>query len=215
MEARKNLRNCFIGFLGFYRYAIIRNVYQKWPRIYNFASNFSAKMPYKATLSLGSNIEPRLTYLQVAVQQIKDKCGDVLATSDVFETQPWGFESLTPFLNCVLLVSTELQPHELLENLRIIEKRNGRKRSGTSYAARTLDIDVLFIDSLVLTTADLTVPHPRLHLRKFVLQPLCQVQPHFEHPVLQKTVYKLYNDSNDGSEVNFFASASSLSAGIG
>jgi 2-amino-4-hydroxy-6-hydroxymethyldihydropteridine diphosphokinase len=172
-------------------------------------------MPYKATLSLGSNIEPRLEYLQIAVKQIKAKCGDVQAISDVFETEPWGFESSTPFLNCVLLLNTEMQPLELLEVVRLIEKSSGRQRNGSSYASRTLDVDVLFIDSLVFATADLTVPHPRLHLRKFVLQPLCQIQPLFEHPVLQKSVNKLFEDCKDNSDVNYFASASTLSIGIG
>lgn len=172
-------------------------------------------MPYKATLSLGSNIEPRLEYLQSAVQQIRSKCGAVMAVSDVFETEPWGFESSTPFLNCVLVISTHLQPTELLDVLRHIEQCNGRQRNGSIYASRTLDVDVLFIDSLVLATEHLTVPHPKLHLRRFVLHPLCQVQPYFKHPVLQTSVNKLLEDCQDSSSVKIFASASALSVRIG
>jgi deoxyguanosine kinase len=172
-------------------------------------------MPHTATLSLGSNIEPRQTYLKDGFDHIGSTCGEVLAVSDIFETEPWGFNCPDAFLNCVVLLNTSLQPIELLENLMRIEEAHGRHRDSAGYASRTLDIDILFYDSLILYTKELVLPHPRIHLRKFVLKPLQQLMPNHIHPVFHKPVFMLLDECLDGTDVKFFGSSHLLSGGIG
>ena len=125
---------------------------------------------------------------------IEHHCGKIIKTSSVYETEPWGFEADTPFLNQALLVDTPLLPEALLNCCLRVETALGRKRpttSGSTYTSRNIDIDVLFYEEEVCSTQTLTLPHPHLHLRKFALEPLAEVAPKWIHPLFGVTALAL------------------------
>lgn len=154
-----------------------------------------------AYLSLGSNVGHRALHLQRAILRIGARAGTVSALSRVYETPAWGFES-DPFLNLCLAVETALPPEELMETLLNIETQLGRVRQGgAGYAARTLDIDLLYYGREVVATERLQVPHPLLQKRKFVLKPLADIAPQFYHPVLNKDTRNLLQECLDESQL--------------
>lgn len=130
----------------------------------------------------------------MAEEAIGQQVGTVLARSRDHWTTPWGFASDRLFLNRALLVSTDLPGAELMERCLAIEKALGRVREPNgAIASRFIDIDVLLIGTTVSDTPELILPHPRLHLRRFALAPLCDVLPAWEHPLLQRTALQLLN----------------------
>lgn len=146
-----------------------------------------------AYLSLGSNLGDRLRLIQEAVAALTDEAGPVTALSSLYETEPWGFSSPHRFLNVALALETTLSPETLLAVTQRIERDLGRTHKSVDgrYADRTIDIDLLFVGDAVLDTPALTLPHPRLHLRRFVLEPLCEIAPALLHPLLRKSVSQL------------------------
>lgn len=146
-----------------------------------------------AYLSLGSNLGDRLRLIQEAVAALTVEAGPVTALSSLYETEPWGFSSPHRFLNVALALETTLSPETLLAVTQHIERDLGRTHKSVDgrYADRTIDIDLLFVGDAVLDTPALTLPHPRLHLRRFVLEPLCEIAPALLHPLLQKSVSQL------------------------
>jgi 2-amino-4-hydroxy-6-hydroxymethyldihydropteridine diphosphokinase len=151
-------------------------------------------------LLLGSNLGNRLAYLQQAARQINERAGHIVTQSDVYETQSWGNTTVPDYLNQVLLIQTSLLPHDLLQELLKIELELGRERH-EKWGARTMDIDILFYNSDTINDADLTVPHPELHNRRFTLEPLAEIAPDFIHPVLNKTINSLKIELNDDLQV--------------
>lgn len=147
-------------------------------------------------LSLGSNIGDRLGYLQQATSLLKATPGiSVVATSSFYETEPWQMDSENWFVNAVVQVSTTLTPEKLLSECQRIETQLGRKRDGSSdYIDRTLDIDILFYDDLIMHNEFLTIPHKHFHKRAFLLVPMLEIAQDFIHPLFKKTVAELYDE---------------------
>jgi 2-amino-4-hydroxy-6-hydroxymethyldihydropteridine diphosphokinase len=154
----------------------------------------------KAYLLTGGNEGDRYLYMQQARANIELICGRVLQVSSIYETAPWGKTDQADFLNQVLIVDTILSPQSLLAAIFSIEEKGGRKRT-VKNAPRTIDIDILFYDNLVLEEPGLSIPHPRIADRRFVLEPLNEISPAFLHPVLGKTIQRLLLECKDDLRV--------------
>ena len=130
-------------------------------------------------LSLGSNLGDREQMLNRAIALIGERVGEVQRVSSFIETEPWGFKSKHPFLNAACLVFTALSPEQCLEATQQIERELGRKRKSRNgvYHDRPIDIDLLMYDDLELSTPRLTLPHPRMKEREFVMIPLREILP--------------------------------------
>ena len=153
-------------------------------------------------LSLGSNLGDRLLYLQLAVGIIAYRVGVIKTISKVVETPSWGFDGAA-FYNCCIGLETSLSPDEVLHQLLEIEELLDRKRSNQEgYQSRTIDLDILFYNDLVLESKSLNLPHPRIEERNFVLAPLAEIAPNQIHPKSNKTVLELFNSSKDHSTIS-------------
>lgn len=152
---------------------------------------------YNAVILLGGNIGDVRENFKTAKSKLS-RLGIINEQSSLYRTEAWGMEEVDPFLNQVLLLKTDLEAEELLKEILRIERLMGRERKdGDSYISRNIDIDILFIDSLIFEFSNLEVPHPRLHLRKFTLAPLVELIPDFEHPILTKSILELYKEVKD------------------
>ena len=130
-------------------------------------------------LSLGTNLGDRQGNLSRALEFIGREVGTVVSASDTIETEPWGFESSNRFLNMAVKVETTLQPLEVLHTTQEIERKLGRTQKSVNreYHDRLIDIDILLYDDLVMNTPELTIPHPLMYQREFVMKPLSQIAP--------------------------------------
>lgn len=158
-------------------------------------------------LSLGSNIGNRAEYLRFAIRQLSLDL-TLVSVSSIYETEPWGYDDSTPYLNMAAWFKTDLSAQKLRNLTAEIEKMAGREARSASatgdYQARTLDIDILFYDQMTIQENGLEIPHPRLHLRNFVLQPLSEINVDLVHPVFNKTIRDLLKSSPDSSEIKQF-----------
>lgn len=154
----------------------------------------------KIYLGLGSNLGDKEVYLLKAIEQIEKQIGPVVARSVFFVSEPWGFESGNSFLNACVVAETTIDPTGCLRLMKGIERKLGRpeKVSG-EYKDRVIDLDILFYDDLILVEAELVIPHPLLHQRKFVLEPLAEIAPELMHPVIKKMVCELLTALNGQS----------------
>ena len=152
-------------------------------------------------LSLGSNLDDRLANLKQAISSLPPQM-TVKAKSNVYETPPWGYEDQPMFLNQVLMAETYLEPEPLLKHLKRLEVALGRKATFRN-GPRSIDMDILFYDDLVLDTPSLILPHPRLHERGFVLLPLMDIAPDLVHPVMKKSVREMIALCNVGGISRF------------
>lgn len=135
-----------------------------------------------ASIGMGANLGDRAATLREAVSRLA-RLGCITAVSSLYETDPVGYREQPPFLNAVVALETALAPTDLFHALIEIERDLGRRRTFRN-APRTLDLDVLLVGELIFETKDLTLPHPRMHERAFVLVPLAEIAPHAIHPVL-------------------------------
>lgn len=154
---------------------------------------------HRVVLSTGSNMGNRSTLLRQAIKKISEQVGVVVAQSSVIETAPWGFDAQRQFLNQVLVVDTPLDAKVVLWQILKIEQELGRQRDFDPlqppkehvYHSRPIDIDIIFFDDDIVDSSLLQIPHPRMHLRRFVLEPLCELMPNKVHPVLHLTIKEL------------------------
>lgn len=160
-----------------------------------------------AYLGLGSNLGDRVGFVQQATSLLSgDENIKLVSTSSFYETEPWHFDTNNWFVNAVIVISTSYHPEELLKVCQRVEAQLGRKRADESgYNDRTIDIDILFYDDKIIDEhengIDLTIPHPHVHERAFVLVPLLEVAPAYVHPVLNKTISDIYDDIDDPEAV--------------
>lgn len=140
-------------------------------------------------LSLGSNVGDRAANLNAAIDRIAS-LGKVIAVSSFYETEPVEFTAQPWFLNCAVALDTEKMPRQLLAAIFDIEKTMGRRRVQKK-GPRTLDIDILLFGNSTIKTKGLTIPHPAMHERRFVLAPLAEIAPEARHPVFKRTVSEL------------------------
>ena len=154
----------------------------------------------KAFLLLGSNVGNRIENLSLARTLIHENIAPLFVTSSLYETAPWGNEDQAPFINQVIVVETKLHPPTLLKRLKGIEQKMGRKQAG-KWEPRIIDIDILLIDDQHFRSELLTVPHPRMHERRFTLVPIAEIDSQAHHPVLKMSVGELLNICDDKLDV--------------
>lgn len=156
-------------------------------------------MSTQAAIGIGSNLGDRRACMQSAVAMLDGTSGvAVVACSDLIETAPVGGPEQGPFLNGALLVDCELDCDALLERLHAIERAHGRTRpDAVRWGPRTLDLDLLLFGSLVRAEPPPVLPHPRMHERSFVLEPLASIAPGMQHPVLGRSIEELHEAIRD------------------
>lgn len=137
----------------------------------------------------GSNMGDKGSIFDQACLYINNRCGQVLQVSSPYESEPWGFETEEWFLNRMIVIKTRMNPEDLLRQLLEIERELGRERhpENEGYVSRTADLDIIYYGDRIILTELLTIPHPRLHRRRFALLPMCEVAPDMVHPVLGLT----------------------------
>jgi 2-amino-4-hydroxy-6-hydroxymethyldihydropteridine diphosphokinase len=155
----------------------------------------------KVFLGIGTNLGDRPANLKAAVSQIEETIGRVTYSSSAYETEPWGFEAEEQFYNMVVEAETALSPSGVLGAILMIEAKLGRLRNEKQYSSRSIDIDILFYNDLVMNEEALKIPHPHLHKRKFVLVPMCDIASGFVHPVMKKTIVELLALCKDMSSI--------------
>lgn len=145
------------------------------------------------TLLLGSNLGDKALYLKRARDLLDRQGVRILGASSIHETEPWGNHDQPTFLNQVICVLSKQEPEEMLALCQLIEQLCDRKRT-EHWGARTLDIDILAAEQLVVNTEALLIPHPLLHQRAFALMPMAELQPDWVHPILQKTTTQMLSE---------------------
>ena len=142
-----------------------------------------------AYLSLGSNLGDRRANLRNAIGKLLN-VGQIVAVSSFYETEPVEFTDQPWFLNCAVALQTNLSAEDFLPEIMAIEREMGRQRTQPK-GPRTVDIDILLFGKAVLGSAKLTIPHPAMHQRRFVLEPLAEIAPDIQHPVLKKSIREM------------------------
>ena len=147
-------------------------------------------------LGLGTNEGNKEENIRGAIEELSHLLGTPTAVATIIETEPWGFKSDNSFLNTVVAFNTTLAPEEILKATQEIERRLGRTKKSIDgcYSDRPIDIDILLYGNRVIESEHLTIPHPLLHKRLFVLQPLAQIAPGLIHPILGKSITRLLKE---------------------
>jgi 2-amino-4-hydroxy-6-hydroxymethyldihydropteridine diphosphokinase len=148
-----------------------------------------------AYLSIGSNVDKRIKNCLTALEEISAFL-KIKEVSSFYETEPYGVGDQDDYVNCAVMVETSLTPYQLLDYLINVENSMGRITKGDK-SARIIDLDIIFYGDLVLNTDDLIIPHEQAHLRRFVLEPICEIDSQFTHPVLNKTISELIEGLTD------------------
>ena len=149
---------------------------------------------------IGGNMGDRMANLAMAIKFIEKQIGNIELKSSIYETAAWGQTNQPDFLNQALLVNTNMQADELMSKLLSIENLMGRIRT-IKLGPRTIDLDIMYFNNEVISTNLITIPHPKLAERKFVLEPLFEIAPNYLHPILNKTNASLLKDCGDSLAV--------------
>lgn len=154
----------------------------------------------------GSNMGDKISTIEKSTHLIEKKIGTIEKISTFYESEPWGFDTNEWFINRVVAINTLLSPEELLKQLLAIESLLGRIRNteNQGYSSRTIDLDILFFNHEIIENKNLTIPHPRLHLRKFTLLPLVELYPDFIHPIFNQSLKALLDTCDDSLKVIHF-----------
>ena len=149
-----------------------------------------------AVLVLGGNIGDRFGYLNACCQYIESRIGKIIKKSAVYETAAWGRTNQQDYLNLAVVIKTKLLPSELLVACLAIEALLDRKRE-ERWAERTVDVDIIFFNHMIISTKSLEIPHPRYHLRNFVLKPLADIIPEYVCPEFNTTILNMFLKCKD------------------
>ncbi len=153
---------------------------------------------HTAFICVGSNLGDKLANCRRAIVALtRGAASRLMEQSPVYRTEPVDYEDQEWFVNTVVKIATRLEPLPLLQKLKSIEDRAGRQQNAVRFGPRVLDLDIIFYDDLVMDAPQLTIPHPRMHKRHFVLGPVCDIDPHIKHPVLGRTVRSLLEDLDE------------------
>ena len=156
---------------------------------------------HTALLLLGGNLGEVLGSFDQAILKLEDH-GTVRAVSKHYRSEAWGMDQAPDFLNQALIIETSHHPADLLKIILAVEDELGRTREdSTNYQSRTLDIDILLMDQLIIDTADLSIPHPRMHLRSFTMQPAAEIAGEWQHPIFLKSLETLASECADTLKV--------------
>ncbi|APF27868.1 2-amino-4-hydroxy-6-hydroxymethyldihydropteridine diphosphokinase [Clostridium sporogenes] len=147
---------------------------------------------HTAYVAFGSNIGEKENYIKRALEKIEEREIKIIKVSPIYETEPYGVLDQDSFLNGVVKIETNLTPEDLIGELLNIEKQLDRVRE-RRWGPRTIDLDIIFYDDLIINEKDLVIPHKDMENREFVLKPLCDIDENFIHPVLKKSVRELYD----------------------
>jgi len=152
-------------------------------------------------LALGSNLEDKRSFLRKGVEYLSN-LGTVIMESSIYETSPVGMEDGTEnFFNSIIVLEAEIDPEIMIVRIKEFEKKAGRSLVNSHMRPRELDIDIIFADNMIINTPALTIPHPRLEKRKFVLAPLAEILPEQTHPITGKTIIELLDKLNTEEEI--------------
>ncbi len=156
---------------------------------------------HTAYISVGSNMGDKLENCKrgIAGLAVPEACA-VVASSPFYRTEPVDYTDQDWFVNAVVKIETRFEPTRLLKEIQTIERDAGRVRGAVRFGPRTLDMDVLLYDDLTISETDLEVPHPRMHKRRFVLQPICDINPSVVHPLLKSDMRSLLNNLKKGEQ---------------
>lgn len=154
----------------------------------------------RIVILLGTNLDNRLINLQKAELEIGHRVGAIFQRSKIYQTAPWGNLEQEDFLNQILIIESDKNPHEVLSLLLTIELEMGRVRN-QQYEPRIIDLDIIYFGDEIIETKDLIVPHPFIQDRRFTLVPLVELIPNLVHPVFKRTNYELLLQTTDDSSV--------------
>ncbi len=155
---------------------------------------------HSAYISVGSNLGDSLKNCKNGILALAESGQSTLkAQSSYYKTEPVDYKDQEWFINAVVLIGTTLDPYGLLNELNSIQLSAGRIKDAVRFGPRILDLDIIFYDDLIINSSDLIVPHPRMHKRRFVLKPICDINPELVHPILKKDMQSLL-DSLTNSE---------------
>ena len=156
---------------------------------------------HTAYICVGSNLGSKLENCRQGVAELsRGEASRLVDQSPVYQTEPVDYKDQDWFVNYVVKIETVLQPLVLLDRLKSIEDAAGRTRNSVQFGPRVLDLDIVFYDDMVIDHPRLVIPHPRMHKRRFVLKPVCDIDPHINHPVFHRTVQSLLEDLDEAGQ---------------
>lgn len=163
--------------------------------------HFNHQHPHGALVAVGSNMGDKLLNCRKGIDALTGtgNC-ELIKRSRFYQTEPVDFKDQSWFVNGVFHIRTDLSPWKLFEEIKRIERDAGRKSQPIRYGPRILDLDILTYDDQVIETEALTIPHPRMHKRRFVLKPVCDIDPNINHPVFKRTMGQLLEDLDKASQ---------------